>query len=55
MNRLACLRLAERCANLLLSVLQEVHEVGDKVEKEMAKPLEKLVECVLLPTVIRIY
>ncbi|KAJ7144142.1 hypothetical protein C8R44DRAFT_691771 [Mycena epipterygia] len=44
MNRLACLRLAERCANLLLSVVQEVHEVGDKVEKEMAKPLEKLIE-----------
>ncbi|KAJ6577758.1 hypothetical protein B0H19DRAFT_568412 [Mycena capillaripes] len=43
MNRLACLRLAERCANLLLSVVQEVHEVGDKVEKEMAEPLEKLV------------
>ncbi|KAJ7141695.1 hypothetical protein C8R43DRAFT_586859 [Mycena crocata] len=44
MNRLACLRLAERCANLLLSVLQEVHEVGDKVEKELAAPLEKLIE-----------
>ncbi|KAJ7094106.1 kinase-like domain-containing protein [Mycena epipterygia] len=43
-NHLTCLRLAERCANLLLSVQQEVHEVGDKVEKEMAKPLEKLVE-----------
>ncbi|KAJ7781563.1 hypothetical protein B0H16DRAFT_1819089 [Mycena metata] len=44
MNRLACLRLAERCANILLSILQEVHEVGDKVEKEMAEPLEKLVQ-----------
>lgn len=47
MNRLACLRLAERCANLLLSVVQEVHEVGDKVEKEMTEPLEKLVAYVL--------
>ncbi|KAJ6627483.1 hypothetical protein B0H10DRAFT_2161143 [Mycena sp. CBHHK59/15] len=44
MNRLACLRLAERCANLLMSILEEVHEAGDKVEKEMAKPIEKLVE-----------
>ncbi|KAJ7438285.1 hypothetical protein B0H11DRAFT_591673 [Mycena galericulata] len=44
MNRLACLRLAERCANLLLSVRQETHERGDKVEKEMVKPLDKLVE-----------
>ncbi|KAJ6461227.1 hypothetical protein C8R47DRAFT_993608 [Mycena vitilis] len=43
MNRLACLRLAERCANLLLSVVEEVHEAGDKVEKTMAEPLEKLV------------
>ncbi|KAJ6521208.1 hypothetical protein DFH09DRAFT_223755 [Mycena vulgaris] len=44
MNRLACLRLAERSANLLLSIQQEVHETGDKVGKEMAKPMEKLVE-----------
>ncbi|KAJ6553853.1 hypothetical protein B0H10DRAFT_2169714 [Mycena sp. CBHHK59/15] len=44
MNRLACLRLAERCANLLLSVLEEIHEAGNKVEKEMAKPIDTLVE-----------
>ncbi|KAJ7367714.1 hypothetical protein DFH08DRAFT_4178 [Mycena albidolilacea] len=44
MNRLACLRLSERCANLLLSIVQEVHEMGDKVEKEMKEPLEKLVQ-----------
>ncbi|KAF7355415.1 Protein kinase domain-containing protein [Mycena sanguinolenta] len=44
MNRLACLRLAERCANFLLSVVQEVHEMGDKVEKELAEPLKKLVQ-----------
>ncbi|KAJ6608478.1 hypothetical protein B0H10DRAFT_1815660 [Mycena sp. CBHHK59/15] len=44
MNRLACLRLTERCANLLLSVLEETHEAGDKVQKEMAKPIDTLVE-----------
>ncbi|KAJ7731571.1 hypothetical protein DFH07DRAFT_755579 [Mycena maculata] len=44
MNRLACLRLAERCANLLLSVRQEVREMGNKVEQEMAQPLAKLIE-----------
>ncbi|KAJ7468556.1 hypothetical protein FB451DRAFT_1039630, partial [Mycena latifolia] len=44
MHRLVCLRLAERCANLLLSVQQEVHETGDMVEKEMGNPMEKLVE-----------
>ncbi|KAF7289995.1 Protein kinase domain-containing protein [Mycena chlorophos] len=44
MNRLACLRLAERSANLLISVVQEVRSMGDKVEDEMQEPLEKLVE-----------
>ncbi|KAK7055315.1 kinase domain-containing protein [Favolaschia claudopus] len=44
MNRLACLRLAERCANLLNSVVTEVHEMGDKVEVEMQEPLDKLVQ-----------
>ncbi|KAJ6515780.1 hypothetical protein C8R45DRAFT_811380 [Mycena sanguinolenta] len=43
MNRLACLRLSERCANFLLSVVQEVHEMGDKVEKELTEPLKKLI------------
>ncbi|KAJ7700435.1 hypothetical protein B0H17DRAFT_835733, partial [Mycena rosella] len=43
-NRLACLRLPECCTNLLLSVRLELHESGDKVEKKMAKPMEKLVE-----------
>ncbi|KAJ6589026.1 hypothetical protein B0H19DRAFT_1058099 [Mycena capillaripes] len=44
MNRLACLRLAERCANLFLSIVKEVHEEGDKVEKELTAPLQKLAE-----------
>ncbi|KAJ7276508.1 hypothetical protein B0H12DRAFT_1227628 [Mycena haematopus] len=44
MNRLACLRLSERCASFLLSVAQEVHEMGDKVEKELTEPLNKLVQ-----------
>ncbi|KAJ7617179.1 hypothetical protein FB45DRAFT_756602 [Roridomyces roridus] len=43
-NRLACLRLAERCANLFLSVREEVHGMGGRVQMEMEKPLEKLVE-----------
>ncbi|KAJ7257368.1 hypothetical protein C8J57DRAFT_990024, partial [Mycena rebaudengoi] len=42
LNRMACLRPAERCANLLLSVLEEVHEAGDRVEEEMMQPLHKL-------------
>ncbi|KAJ7194851.1 hypothetical protein GGX14DRAFT_377636 [Mycena pura] len=43
MNVLACLRLAERCAGLLNSIVQEVHAMGNKVEEEMKEPLHKLI------------
>ncbi|KAJ3980213.1 kinase-like domain-containing protein [Lentinula detonsa] len=41
-NRLACLRLAGRCADFLLAIYDEVHEMGDRVTAELAKPLKKL-------------
>ncbi|KAF7317864.1 Protein kinase domain-containing protein [Mycena kentingensis (nom. inval.)] len=44
MSRLACLRLAERSANLLISVVQEVRSMGNKVEEDMKDALEKLIE-----------
>ncbi|KAF7289164.1 Protein kinase domain-containing protein [Mycena indigotica] len=44
MNRLACLRLVERSANLLMSVVQEVRSMGNRVEADMQEPLQKLVE-----------
>ncbi|KAJ7072976.1 hypothetical protein C8F01DRAFT_267337 [Mycena amicta] len=44
MNRLACLRLAERSANLLISVVQEVRSMGNQVEDDMQEPLRKLIE-----------
>jgi abelson tyrosine-protein kinase 1 len=44
MNRLACLRLTERCADLLLSVRVEIHEAGDEVGEELEAPIAKLVE-----------
>ncbi|KAF8890966.1 hypothetical protein BD779DRAFT_1515523 [Infundibulicybe gibba] len=44
MNRLACLRLTERCAEILLSVRQEVKDAGDSVGEELAAPIAKLVE-----------
>jgi hypothetical protein len=44
MNRLACIRLTERCANVLLSVRQEIHEAGDVVGQELALPISKLEE-----------
>ncbi|KDR78069.1 hypothetical protein GALMADRAFT_245050, partial [Galerina marginata CBS 339.88] len=44
MNRLGCLRLTERCADILISVREEVHEAGDAVGAELAAPLAKLEE-----------
>ncbi|KIK64037.1 hypothetical protein GYMLUDRAFT_241258 [Collybiopsis luxurians FD-317 M1] len=41
-NRLACLRLAGRCADFLLAIYDEVHEMGNKVTAELAQPLRKL-------------
>ncbi|KAJ4486547.1 hypothetical protein C8J55DRAFT_452053 [Lentinula edodes] len=43
-NRLQCLRLTEHCADILLSVRQEVYEAGDEVEDELRLPFDKLTE-----------
>ncbi|KAF9069993.1 hypothetical protein BDP27DRAFT_1362916 [Rhodocollybia butyracea] len=43
-NRLQCLRLTERCADILLSVRQEVWEAGDQVAEELKLPVDKLTE-----------
>lgn len=48
MNRLACLRLTERCATILISVREEVADAGDQVGEELNEPIVRLVECVLL-------
>ncbi|KAJ7163568.1 hypothetical protein C8R43DRAFT_285859 [Mycena crocata] len=42
-NRLACLRLTERCAEILLSVREEIKDAGEQVGDELAMPIEKLV------------
>ncbi|KAK1225756.1 hypothetical protein PQX77_011299 [Marasmius sp. AFHP31] len=44
LNRLQCLRLTERCAEILLSVRQEVHEAGDQVTEELKLPIAKLTD-----------
>ncbi|KAG7443780.1 uncharacterized protein BT62DRAFT_995815 [Guyanagaster necrorhizus] len=44
MNRLQCLRLTERCANILLSIRQEIHEAGDMVGTELSLPISKLTD-----------
>ncbi|KAL6299815.1 hypothetical protein BKA93DRAFT_569950 [Sparassis latifolia] len=43
MNRLACLRLTERCATILLSVREEIAEAGDEVGQELFSPITRLV------------
>ncbi|KAI0070864.1 hypothetical protein K474DRAFT_1607894 [Panus rudis PR-1116 ss-1] len=45
MNRLACLRLTERCAEILISVRDEILETGDKkVSEELESAVVRLVE-----------
>ncbi|RPD53297.1 hypothetical protein L227DRAFT_617134 [Lentinus tigrinus ALCF2SS1-6] len=43
-NRLACLRLTERCATVLISIREEIAEAGDDVGIELQPPLTRLVE-----------
>lgn len=49
MNRLACLRLTERCADILLSVRQEILDAGNAVSLELKAPIAKLDEYVPRP------
>ncbi|KAI0270447.1 hypothetical protein BC834DRAFT_922465 [Gloeopeniophorella convolvens] len=44
MNRLASLRLTERCADILISVREEIAEAGDSVSEELHSPIAKLNE-----------
>lgn len=46
MNRMACLRLTQRCADILISVKEEVTEAGGQVGRELEGPIGRLVECV---------
>ncbi|KIY53195.1 kinase-like protein [Fistulina hepatica ATCC 64428] len=49
MNRLQCLRLTERCADILISIANEIEETADgheisSVAEELKAPLERLVD-----------
>ncbi len=46
MNRTACLRLTERCADILISVREEIRDAGDVVGDDLAAPVNKLIEYV---------
>ena len=50
-NRLASLRLTERCADMLISVRDEIVDAGYTVAEELHAPIAKLVECVTTPLV----
>ena len=52
-NRLACLRLTERCATILISIREEIAEAGDEVGLELQPPLDRLVEYVHLSHPLR--
>jgi len=43
---MACLRLTQRCADILISVRQEVQDAGGDVGDELKGPVDKLVACV---------
>ncbi|KII83772.1 hypothetical protein PLICRDRAFT_95753 [Plicaturopsis crispa FD-325 SS-3] len=47
MNRLACLRLTERCADILLAVREEIEDAGNAVGEELRNPITKLVDAFL--------
>ncbi|ESK83918.1 TKL/TKL-ccinprotein kinase [Moniliophthora roreri MCA 2997] len=44
LNRLQCLRLTERCADILLSICEEVSEVSDQVTEVLRMSILKLIE-----------
>ena len=46
MNRTACLRLTERCADILISVREEIRDAGDIIDDDLAAPVSKLIEYV---------
>jgi abelson tyrosine-protein kinase 1 len=48
MNRMACLRLVERCADILYGIREEIHDAGDDVAEELHEPIHKLEEYVIL-------
>ena len=44
MNRMACLQLTERYADILMSVREEIREAGDALAEELTQPIDKLVQ-----------
>jgi abelson tyrosine-protein kinase 1 len=51
-NRLAALRLIERCANILISIRGEIADAGHTVAEELRAPIEKLVKCIPVTVIL---
>ena len=45
-NRQASLRLIERCADILISIRDEIVDAGYTVAEELRTPIAKIIECV---------
>ena len=41
MNRMACLQLTGRCADILMGVHEEIREAGDELAEELTEPIDK--------------
>ena len=54
MNRTACLRLTERCADILISVREEIRDAGDIIDDDLAAPVSKLIEYVCPISTLRV-
>ena len=48
MNRTACLRLTERCADILIFIREEIKDAGDVIDNDPAAPISKLIKYVRL-------
>ena len=49
------MRLIERCANILISIRDEIADAGYTVAEELRAPIEKLVKCIpvaVIPTYV---
>ena len=55
MNRMACLRLTQRCADILICVRQEVQDAGGGVGDELKDPVGKLIACVFIYLILAAY
>ena len=52
---MACLRLPQRCVDVLICIRQEVQDAGGDVGDELKEPVDKLVVCVFFSFLLPAY